>query len=136
MKKILLTTTIIIVLFSLTQAQFKLPAYSVVTLDNGMTIYLMEKKDVPLISFSAVFDAGATKDGNLNGLASFTAEALKFGTTNYSKTQIDSIFNFYGSSLNTYARLDNSGLYTQFMKNDIDKLLPVIKEVIYESDFP
>ena len=136
MKKILLTTTIIIVLFSLTQAQFKLPAYSVVTLDNGMTIYLMEKKDVPLISFSAVFDAGAIKDGSLNGLASFTAEALKFGTTNYSKTQIDSIFNFYGSSLNTYARLDYSGLYTQFMKDDIDKLFPVIKEAMMDPIFP
>ncbi len=136
MKKLLLTTAIIIVLFSLTQAQFKLPAYSVVTLDNGMTIYLMEKKDVPLISFSAVFDAGAIKDGNINGLASLTVEALKFGTTNYSKTQIDSIFNFYGSSLNTYARLDYSGIYTQFMKNDIDKLLPVIKEVIMNPTFP
>ena len=136
MKKILLTITIIIVLFSLTQAQFKLPDYVSFTLDNGMTIYLMEKKDVPLISFSAVFDAGAIKDGNHSGLASFTAEALKFGTTNYSKTQIDSIFNFYGSSLNTYARLDYSGMYTQFMKNDLDKLLPVIKEVITNPTFP
>jgi zinc protease len=69
----------------------------------------MEKKDVPIISFSAVFDAGAIKDGAQNGLASFTAEALKFGTKNYTKDQIDSIFNFYGSSLNTYARLDYSG---------------------------
>ena len=52
------------------------------------------------------------------------------------KTQIDSIFNFYGSSLNTYARLDYSGLYTQFMKDDIDKLLPVIKDVITNPTFP
>ena len=66
-------------------AQFKLPKYEVVTLDNGLTIYLMEKKDVPIISFSAVFDAGAIKDGAQNGLASFTAEALKFGTKNYTK---------------------------------------------------
>ncbi len=65
----------------------------------------MEKKNVPIISFSAVFDAGAVRDGVQNGLASFTAEALKFGTKNYTKSQIDSIFNFYGSSLNTYARL-------------------------------
>jgi predicted Zn-dependent peptidase len=119
-----------------TNAQFKLPKYEVVTLDNGLTIYLLEKKDVPIISFSAVFDAGAIKDGAQNGLASFTAEALKFGTANYNKTQIDSIFNFYGSSLNTYARLDYSGLYTQFMKDDIDKLLPVIKEVMTTPTFP
>ena len=119
-----------------TNAQFNLPKYEVVALDNGLTIYLMEKKDVPIISFSAVFDAGAIKDGAQNGLASFTAEALKFGTKNYTKNQIDSIFNFYGSSLNTYARLDYSGLYTQFMKDDFDKLLPVIKEVMTTPTFP
>ncbi|MDP2365270.1 MAG: insulinase family protein, partial [Ignavibacteria bacterium] len=117
-------------------AQFKLPKYEVVTLDNGLTIYLMEKKDVPLISFSAVFDAGAIRDGAQNGLASFTAEALKFGTKNYTKIQIDSIFNFYGSSLNTYARLDYSVIHSEFMKDDLDKLLPVIKDVITNPTFP
>jgi predicted Zn-dependent peptidase len=136
MKRISLILFISIVLVSLTSAQFKLPKYEVVTLDNGLTIYLMEKKDVPLISFSVVFDAGAIRDGETKGLASFTAEALKFGTANYTKNQIDSIFNFYGSSLNTYARLDYSGLYTQFMKDDADKLLPVIKGVITDAAFP
>ena len=123
-------------LLSNSNAQFKLPKYEIVTLDNGLTIYLMEKKDVPIISFSVLFDAGAIKDGETKGLSSFTAEALKFGTKNYSKDQIDSIFNFYGSSLNTYARLDYSGLYTEFMKNDLDKLLPVIKDIITNPTFP
>ena len=55
---------------------------------------------------------------------------------NYSKDQIDSIFNFYGSSLNTYARLDYMGLYSEFMKDDLVKLLPVIKEVLINPTFP
>jgi len=135
MRRILSTLLFSIVLVSVTIAQFKLPNYEVVTLDNGLIIYLMEKKDVPIISFSAVFDAGAIRGGQ-TGWASFTAEALKFGTSNYSKIQIDSIFNFYGSSLNTYARLDYSGLYTQFMKDDLDKLLPVIQSVIKNPTFP
>jgi predicted Zn-dependent peptidase len=136
MKKFLSTILLSTALISVASAQFKLPKYEVVTLDNGLTIYLMEKKDVPIISFSTVFDAGAIKDGAQNGLASFTAEALKFGTKNYNKTQIDSIFNFYGSSLNTYSRLDYSGLYTQFMRDVLDKLLPVIKEVMTAPTFP
>ncbi len=136
MKNIISALLFSIVLCSIASAQFKLPKYEVVTLDNGLTIYLMEKKDVPLISFSAVFDAGAIRDGDANGLASFTAEALKFGTTNYTKTQIDSIFNFYGSSLNTYARLDYSGIYSQFMKDDFEKLIPVITDVITNPTFP
>jgi predicted Zn-dependent peptidase len=127
---------LVLLLSTIGFAQFKLPKYEVVKLDNGLTVYLMEKKDVPIISFSAVFDAGAIRDGEKSGLASFTAEALKLGTVNYSKDQIDSVFNFYGSSLNTYARLDYSGLYSEFMKGDLDILLPVIKDVIINPTFP
>jgi zinc protease len=130
--------TIILVLFlsSITFAQFKLPQYETVSLDNGLTVYLMEKKDVPLISFSAVFDGGVIKDGTTSGIASFTAEALRFGTSSYSKSQIDSIFNFYGSNISTYANADYSGLYTQFMKGDIEKLFPIIKEIVLAPTFP
>lgn len=128
----------ILVLFlsSITFAQFKLPAYETVTLDNGLTVYLMEKKDVPLISFSAVFDGGVVKDGTTSGIASFTAEALRFGTKNYSKSQIDSLFNFYGSNVSTYANADYSGLYTQFIKDNAEKLFPIIKEIILAPTFP
>ena len=96
----------------------------------------MEKKDVPLISFSAVFDGGVIKDGLTSGIASFTAEAIRFGTTNYSKSQIDSIFNFYGSNISTYANADFSGLYTQFIKDNTEKLFPLIKEMILNPSFP
>jgi len=121
---------------SVSSAQFKLPEYESFKLDNGLTLYLMEKKDVPLISFSVVFDGGVVKDGETSGLASFTAEALRFGTANYSKAQIDSIFNFYGSNISTYASSDYSGLYVQFMKENTETLLPIVKEVILNPAFP
>ena len=127
---------LLIILSSISLAQFKLPEYETVTLDNGLTVYFMEKKDVPLISFSAVFDGGVVKDGSISGIASFTAEALRFGTTNYSKSQIDSLFNFYGSNISTYANADYSGLYTQFIKDNTEKLFPLIKEMILNPSFP
>jgi predicted Zn-dependent peptidase len=125
-----------IVLGSTAFAQFKLPEYKTITLDNELTVYLMEKKDVPLISFSAVFDGGVIKDGETSGIASFTAEALRFGTTNYSKSEIDSMFNFFGSNISTYANSDYSGLYTQFMKENTETLLSVVKEIILTPSFP
>jgi len=125
-----------IVLSSVAFAQFNLPSYEVVELDNGLTVYIMEKKDVPLISFSAVFDGGVIKDGSTSGIASFTAEAMRFGTTNYSKSQIDSLFNFYGSNVSTYANADYSGLYTQFMKENTETLLSVVREIVLSPTFP
>ena len=130
------TIILAIIISSISLAQFKLPEYETVTLDNGLTVYLMEKKDVPLISFSAVFDGGVIKDGSTSGIASFTAEALRFGTTNYSKSQIDSLFNFFGSNVSTYANSDYSGLYTQFMKENTETLLSVVKEIILSPPFP
>lgn len=136
MKKFLAIILFSVVFISGASAQFKLPKYEVFTLDNGLTVYLMEKKDVPIVSISVVFDAGAIRDGELKGLSSFTAEALKFGTKNYTKNQIDSIFNFYGSSLSTYSRLDFAGIYTQFMKSNLNDLLPVLTDVMMNPTFP
>jgi len=130
------TIILVLILGSTAFGQFKLPDYETITLENGLTVYLMEKKDVPLISFSAVFDGGVIKDGSTSGIASFTADALRFGTTNYSKSQIDSLFNFYGSNVSTYASADYSGLYTQFMKENSETLLAVIKEIILSPTFP
>jgi len=132
-KIILLITTVFC--FS-SFAQFKLPQYEKFELKNGLSIYLMEKHDVPLISITAVFDAGAVRDGEHSGIASFTAEALRFGTSSYTKIQIDSLFNFYGSNLNSYARLDYAGLSTTIMKENTNVLLPIIKEVISSPTFP
>jgi len=128
--------TLALVLGSVSFPQFKLPDYKTFTLDNGLTVYLMEKKDVPLISFSAVFDGGVIKDASTSGIASFTAEAIRFGTSSYSKSQIDSLFNFYGSNVSTYASTDYSGLYTQFMKENTGTLLSVVKEIILTPSFP
>lgn len=130
------TIILFIVLSSSLFAQFKLPSYEKLELANGVTVYLMEKKNVPLISFSAVFDGGVIKDGEQSGIASFTAEALRFGTANYTKSQIDSIFNFYGSNISIYANADYSGLYTQFIKDNSETLFHVIKDVIMNPTFP
>src|SRR3990170_3914028 len=79
---------LIVVLSSMTFAQFKLPAYEKHTLQNGLTLYLMEQHEVPLIYVSAIFPAGAIWDKEQSGLDAFTADALQFGTSNYTKEEI------------------------------------------------
>ena len=59
----LITLLLVVVLSISSFAQFQLPQYEKFELENGLTFYLMEKHDVPLISFSAVFNAGAERDG-------------------------------------------------------------------------
>src|SRR5580765_7936695 len=82
-----------------TKPGYKLPLYEKFKLDNGLTIYLMEKHDVPVVSISAIIPAGAVYDGSKSGLASLTAECLKCGTRSYTKQQVEEQFDFAGASL-------------------------------------
>ena len=69
--------------------EYKLPEFTSFKLQNGLTIYLMEQHEVPVISFSAILPAGAINDFDKAGIASLTATALKHGTKTFTKNQID-----------------------------------------------
>ncbi len=116
--------------------EFKLPKYQKYTLDNGLTIYLLEQHEVPLIYVSAVFPAGAVRDGSNYGLANLVADNLLYGSKNYTKDQIEEAFDFLGADISSYASLEYAGMNLSFNKKDADKLLPVFKDIIINPVFP
>jgi len=116
-------------------AAFKVPKYEKFTLPNGLTVYLMEQREVPTISLSAVIPAGAIYDGQKAGLASLTASGLQYGTKSYTKKQIEEELDFIGANLSTYASKESAGLSTKFASKDQDKVLPIIKEVLTSPVF-
>lgn len=116
-------------------AAFKVPAYEKFVLPNGLSIYLMEQHEVPVISVSAIIPAGAIYDGTKSGLASLTAAGLQYGTKSYSKTKIEEELDFIGASLNTYANKESAGLSSKFASKDLEKVLPILKEVLVDPMF-
>lgn len=117
------------------QAAFKVPVYEKFTLANGLTIYLMEQHEVSVINISAILPAGAIYDGTKSGLASLTASGLQYGTKNYSKTKVEQELDFIGASLNTYASKESAGLTSKFASKDVDKVLPILKEILIDPIF-
>ena len=109
---------------------YKLPAYQQFTLKNGLTVYLMEQHDVPMISVSAILPAGAIYDGDKAGLASLTATALKHGTKKYPKAKLDEELDFIGASVSTYASKESAGLSAEFAAKDKDKVLDIINDLL------
>ena len=114
---------------------FRMPAYETFTLENGLTIYLMEQHEVPLIYVSAVFPAGAIHDGNRCGLASLTSEGLLMGTKNYSKAKIEEELDILGVSYNAGASLETSEVFMSFLNSHRDTVFPILKEIITEPVF-
>lgn len=114
----------------LPRERFGLPAYERIALENGLTVFLMEQHEVPLVYVSAVFPAGAVKDGEKQGLASLTADALLFGTRSYTKGQIEDILDYLGISYETSASLEFSRISMSFMSSEADTALSILAEII------
>lgn len=120
---------------SLNAQNYTLPEYTTFQMDNGLTVFLMEQHDVPLISVSAILPAGAIYDGKQSGLAKLTASALKHGTTNYTKVEIDETLDFIGASVNFSASKEYVGLSSKFAAKDKSSVMPIIKELLKQPVF-
>jgi zinc protease len=114
---------------------YKLPKYDKFKLKNGLTVYLMEQKEVPVINVSVILPAGAIYDGEKAGLASLTATALKHGTKNYPKAKLDEELDFNGAFIGTFASKESAGLSSNFASKNKDKILGLIKEVLLDPVF-
>jgi len=114
---------------------FKLPKYEKFTLPNGLTVYLMEQHEVPLVYVSAVFPAGAMKDNGKHGLAYLTAETLLLGTKQYTRQQLQDQLDFLGVSYRTNATTEYTSLSLSYLNSDREKVFPILKEIIQSPSF-
>lgn len=115
-------------------ADYTLPEYQKVTLDNGLTVYLMEQHEVPLIDVNIVVKAGAVND-SIAGLAYLTAENLLLGTEQRSKAQINETVDFIGANISTYADSESSYIESSFAEKDQTEMLALLKNVITHPKF-
>lgn len=116
-------------------AAFKIPVFEKFSLPNGLTVYLMEQHEVPVISVSAIIPAGAIYDGDKSGLASLTVSGLQYGTKSYSKSMIEEELDFIGATLKTSANKESAGISSKFAAKDADIVLPILKEVLADPIF-
>lgn len=121
--------------FAATAQDYRLPAYEKFKLKNGLTVYLMPQREVPVINVSVILPAGAIYDGEKAGLAALTASGLKYGTRNYPKARLDEELDFIGASVNTFASKESAGLSARFAAKDRDKVLSIINELLTSPQF-
>ena len=116
-------------------AEFRLPAYETTTLPNGLTVILMERHEVPLVSVRAVVKAGAVHDAAKAGLADMTGDAVLLGTARHTKAQIDQAFDFRGADISGGSGAEQSGVFASFKTEDTPALLPLFAEIVQQPGF-
>ncbi len=109
----------------------KLPPHEKVVLKNGLTLLLMEKHGVPIVSLAAIVKAGSVADpAGEEGLASVTAGLLRKGTATRSAQKFAEDLDFIGASFTADASVDFTTLSGEFLTKDVDRGLELFSDAL------
>jgi predicted Zn-dependent peptidase len=114
---------------------FRLPSFEKRVLDNGLTLYLMEKRDLPLIALSLVLPAGSVRDGKRPGLAFLTAETLTLGTKKRTKRELQEALDGLGADWSVWAEKESARATFSFLREDREAVLAILRELLLEPRF-
>jgi zinc protease len=120
-----------------TARAFRAPRPEVFTLASGMPLWVIPRRDLPIVAGTFVLDAGAsTHRPGRGGLASLTADMLDEGTTSRSSHQIALAVEGMGTSLSVNAGWDGSYVSFQCLTNHLEPSLDLAVDVLRNPSFP
>ena len=106
-------------------------------LPNGLTLILIERPGLPIVSTRLVVRTGSDANpSGKSGLASFTAAMFEQGTTTRSALQIASDVAQLGASLSTSISMDATFVTTSSLKKNFDAALDILADVALRPSFP
>jgi zinc protease len=115
--------------------KLKLKPYTKFILKNGVEVYTIDAGAEELMMVEWVFYAGNWFEEK-NLVAATANFLLKNGTAKKTAFEINEHFEYYGSYLNRACHNETATITLHTLTKHIDKLLPVVRELISESTMP
>ncbi|MEO5628699.1 MAG: pitrilysin family protein [Thermomonas sp.] len=112
-------------------ADIRLPDYQTVTLDNGATVLLMPRKDVPLVAASVAVRGGALADApGKEGTADLLGELLSKGAGNRNSLEFAQAVDGAGGSLGFGSSREAITASAQFLSKDTGLMLSLLADAL------
>ncbi|HEX8638462.1 MAG TPA: pitrilysin family protein [Pyrinomonadaceae bacterium] len=112
------------------------PAVKEKKLPNGLTVAVVERKNVPIVTVQLLIKSGASSEtADKAGLANMTASLLTKGTATRTATQIAEQIEFLGGSINTGAGWNNSIVSVNVMSDKLEQAMAVMSDVVMNPAF-
>jgi len=103
------------------------------TLANGIRVYGIQNKELPLVELSVVIDGGVLQDKtDLPGVANMVANVLPQGTKNLTPEELEEQTELLGSNINMYAGREELSVNASALSRNFDKTAALLKEIILE----
>jgi len=113
------------------------PRRETFTLSNGVTVHVVKRGALPLVSLRLLIQEGGAHDPiSVPGLTDFTVRLLRRGAAGQSADQIADAVDFVGASLGAWASEDTVGVALQTPSRHLDSQLELLAAVATQPDFP
>ncbi len=113
-----------------------IPAVKEFKLKNGLTVVVVEKPGVPIVTAQLIVKNGAADETiKKAGLANITASMLTKGTKTRTAEQIAEEMEFLGGSINSGAGWNNSFVTIGITSDKLDQAIVIMADVVLNPSF-
>jgi zinc protease len=113
-----------------------IPPVKEVSLKNGLTVAVIEKRSVPIVTVQLLVRSGAASEGiKKAGLANITADMLTKGTKTRTAEQIAEEMEFLGASINSGAGWNSSSVTMSVTSDKLAQAMAIMADVVLNPSF-
>jgi predicted Zn-dependent peptidase len=113
----------------------KLPTLERASLPNGVTLQLVQQRELPLVQVTLVIAGGTKLDGNQTGLASFTTRMLTEGAGTRDANALQGELAFLGAQLFASAGTDAFTVSLNVPKRTLAEALDLLGDIVLRPTF-
>ena len=114
-----------------------LPPIEKTKLSNGLEVWMVEQKELPIISMNLVLKSGAANEpDNRTGVANLTTSLMDDGTKTRSAVDIANQLQSIGANLNAGGGWDSTNVSMQTLTKNLDPALAIFADVVTNPIFP
>ena len=100
---------------------------------NGLTVYGIENKELPLVNMSIIIDGGVAQDNiSLPGVASMVAAVLPQGTKNKTPEELEEEIELLGSDIRMNAGREDISMNAESLTRNFARTVSLMKEILLE----
>jgi zinc protease len=115
----------------------KMPPAAERTLDNGLRVFVVETREVPLVTLRLLVPAGSVLDpAGKEGIANLTADLLLKGAGGLGAEEISEAIEGVGGRLDARAGKDFTVVTGDFLSRDLELGLDYLARAVTAPDFP
>jgi len=113
--------------------EVNVPAVWKATLTNGIEVFGIQNKELPLVEINLSINGGVLQDKiSLPGVAGMVASVLPQGTKNKTPEELEEEIELLGSNINMYPGKEEITLSASSLSRNFEKTVDLMKEILLE----